>query len=86
MLGLWTIGIGGWNLIGDFALSRDVLDGQITATAHAYGAAGRDNYRIAIDGRHFNATAEVYARVHSGDRVRAELGAASQTVLRVTPQ
>jgi hypothetical protein len=79
--GAAMIGFGGWSLIGDFLLPPDQFVGRITYASHRFRIKGPDEYRVWIDGMSFKTTAQVYGSVHTGERVRAEIGAGSRFIL-----
>ncbi|HEY2137728.1 MAG TPA: hypothetical protein VGH49_17720 [Xanthobacteraceae bacterium] len=76
------IAVGMWTLVGDYVMPREVLEGAVTRTTHRVKVRRPVHYSIFIDGRDFATTAEVYDLVHRGQRIRAEIGAGSHTILR----
>jgi hypothetical protein len=82
LIGVGIIVYGGWNL-GDFLMPRDQIVGYITDTSHRFRIKGPDEYAVSINGRRFKTTGEVFGRAHSGERVRAEIGAGSQMILQI---
>jgi hypothetical protein len=83
LIGIGFIVYGGWSLVGDFLMPRDQIVGYITGTSHRFRIRGPDDYGVSINGIRFKTTGEVFGRVHTGERVRAEIGAGSNVVLQI---
>jgi hypothetical protein len=83
LIGIGFIGYGGSSLIGDFLMPRDQIVGSITGMSHRFRSKGPDEYNVSINGRPFKTTGELFGRVHTGERVRAEIGAGSQVILQI---
>jgi hypothetical protein len=77
-------GIGLWNLVGDFAISRITLEGLVTDTYASTSRSGR-SYHVLIDGRHHPTTADIFAAMKKGERIRAEVGAGSGNIFAFQP-
>jgi len=85
LVGACALGVGAWDLIGDFLLPPNHVYGRISDMSYRFRLRGPSDYRVWIDGRRFDTTAEVYRRIHTGESVNAEVGAGSSTVLHATP-
>lgn len=79
LLGLLALAFGSYRLIGDFVLPRLIVEGRINSASHS--GSKMDKYSIVIDGRTYDTLRDVFLAVKTGDRVRAEVGAGSKTVL-----
>ena len=78
-VGLVTIAFGSYWVIGDLALPRLIVEGRVDRVSHS--GLKKDNYSIVIDGHAYDTLRDVYLAVNAGDRVRAEIGAGSKTIL-----
>jgi hypothetical protein len=65
------------------AFPRLIVEGRIDRTTN-YSRHG-DQYVIVVDGKRYDAIREVYLARKVGERMRAELGAGSKTILQADP-
>jgi hypothetical protein len=79
LLGLLALAFGSYRLIGDFVLPQLVVEGRINSVSRS--SMKMDTYSIVIDGHAYGTLRDVFLAVKTGDRVRAEVGAGSKTVL-----
>ena len=84
VFGLLFFGNGSRNLIGDFVLSRQYVVGTVEKIYENSGRSGR-YYHVYINGQHHPTTANVFAQLRRGDRIRAEIGAGSGTIYSAKP-
>lgn len=75
----------GWFFLGDVLLPRRVVtgtvDGYVTTRA---GVRGISTPSIVIDGRDYEITRDIVRQIGVGGEVRAEISAASRTVLKIS--
>jgi hypothetical protein len=83
--GVLLIGLGAWDIVGDYFLPRQYVAGEVTGLARVYRRRGFDGYDVYIGGYRFSATAEVYDHLHPGLRIRGEIGTGSHTLLHAQP-
>jgi hypothetical protein len=83
--GVLLIGLGAWDIVGDYFLPRQYVAGEVSGLARVYRRRGFDGYDVYIGGYRFSATAEVYEQVQRGLRIRGEIGVGSHTLLHVQP-
>jgi hypothetical protein len=83
LFGFLAIACGLYWLIGDLAFPRLIVEGRIDRTTN-YSRHG-DQYVIVVDGKRYDAIREVYLARKVGERMRAELGAGSKTILQADP-
>jgi hypothetical protein len=75
-------------IIGDLAFPRATVEGRVDHVERIvnYGPFDwGDDYLIVIDGKQHNTLRDVFFGVRPSERVRAEIGAGSKTVMRVEP-
>jgi hypothetical protein len=83
LFGLALIGIAGAQLVGDYLLPRQVVQGAIDRL-HAFGhSKGPDSYEVSIDGKLYPATTRLYDTLRPGERVRVEIGRGSGYIYRL---
>jgi hypothetical protein len=63
---------------GDLVLPHLIVEGRVDSKQYYSGYRSGDSYTIVIDGRSYNATREAYLPINKGERIHAELGAASK--------
>jgi hypothetical protein len=80
LFGLFAFALGAKWIVGDVAFPRLIVEGQVDRISHL--GVKWDEYSIVIDGSAYNTLRDVYLAVNTGERVRAEIGAGSKTVLR----
>ncbi len=87
LLGVSGVAISAWALFGDFCRPRLVVEGRVErlVTSDWDWLSDIPSYAIVISGRRFDTTREVVLQVKSGDRIRAKIGAFSNTVFEVEP-
>ena len=78
-VGLVMIAFGSYWMIADLALPRLIVEGRIDRVSHS--GLKKDNYSIVIDGHAYDTLRDIYLAMNVGDRVRAEVGAGSKTIL-----
>ena len=83
VFGLAVIAAGSYSVVGDLVPPRLIIEGQVNSVSHSWSKG--DKYSIVIDGKRYETLRDVFLTVSEGDRVRAEAGAASKTILRVEP-
>jgi hypothetical protein len=83
---LWAtfFGYGSRDLIGDFVLSRRYVECTVEKIDENSGRSGR-YYHVYINDRHYLTIANVFTKLQKGGRIRAEIGAGSETIFDVTP-
>jgi len=72
-------------LYEDTALPKLFVQGQINNMTYYYGRGFETKYFVVINGASLRATREVFLRLKTGDRVRAEIGAGSKVIVRAEP-
>jgi hypothetical protein len=84
LIGFACIAIGGGYLAGDFLMPRQKIAGVVEGTFTTRGKAGM-HYHVVLDAGRYYATGDVYATIHAGDRIEAEVGRASDTIFSFKP-
>ena len=83
LFGLVALAFGLHHSARDFAMPRQIVDSRIDRINDSWG--GRQSPSIGIGGTRYDATREAILSYNVGDRVRAEIGAGSKTVYRLSP-
>ncbi|HKA80080.1 MAG TPA: hypothetical protein VKD43_08595 [Xanthobacteraceae bacterium] len=81
LVGLVLIPLGSYWVIGDLAFPRSIVHGRVSSVSHS--GSELDTFSIVIDDKRYDTLRDVFLAVSEGDAVRAEVGAASKTILRV---
>ena len=76
-LGVWC----GWTVIGDYVLPHRLVAGRVEGARVVRGTRSPSTYQVIIDGRGYNITRDLLARLRPGDVIEADVGAASETIL-----
>ena len=82
LLGLLASIVGLYWVVGDLAFPKLIAEGRIDSLSHSHSVLMRNEFSIVIDGKRYDTLRDVFLTVGVGDRVRAEVGAGSKTVLR----
>jgi hypothetical protein len=83
LIGLVALGLGSYFAVRDLTFPRLVVEGRVDAVSHSWSKG--DTFSITIDGKRYDALRDVFLAVRAGERVRAEVGAGSKTILQVEP-
>jgi len=83
LLGISSFAYGVRNLIGDYLLARQYVEGVIQETRSSFSRRGGIGFHLHINGQHYLTTADVFERARTGDHVRAEVGAGSGMIYRL---
>jgi hypothetical protein len=83
LIGLVALGFGSYVVVGDLTLPRLIVEGRVDGASHSWSK--RDTFSITIDGKRYDALRDAFLAVRAGERVRAEVGAGSKTILQVEP-
>ena len=70
-------------LVQDYALSRLVIDGKISRLGVTDFSKRAPEYEATIETKRFWTTPDVFATLHEGDRVRAEIGKGSRYIYSI---
>jgi hypothetical protein len=81
--GILGIGVGGWNLVGDFVLPRHQAEGVVERKAVDRTGGLAPFYQVTISGRPLNVTADLFGSLAVGAHVRVVFGIATGTIFRV---
>lgn len=74
---------GASSFVGDFILPRLHIEGTVENAVKTFSSRAGYFYEIHIDGQRYNTTADIFSQLHSGERVRAEIGVGSHNIFKI---
>jgi hypothetical protein len=73
----------GWTVVVDYLTPHERTSGRIEGTWVVHHTRLPDTYRVLINGRSYRITADLLSRIHRGDLVDADVGAATSTIISI---
>lgn len=73
----------GWNAVGDYLLAHDSVAGTVEGARVIRNTRSPRTYQVMINGRTYNITLDLLAKMNRGDYIEADVGVASRTIVAV---